>query len=121
MKSLFEELGGTYHREGDYMIPDLIAPEAPKIGIWGMRRRDYLLKNREPIYTGLLLSGKLNAHLEGTDQSASEMYELLIKQYAAREGVTEQLKGDDQMEWVRRMNSVREGVMETVLNELIYA
>jgi len=103
MKSLFEELGGTYHREGDYLIPDLIAPEAPRIGIWGMRRRDYLLKNREPIYTGLLLSGNLNAHLEDIDHSANEMFELLVEQYVAREGVTEQLKADDQMEWVACM------------------
>lgn len=121
MKSLFEELGGTYHREGDYLIPDLIAPEAPRIGVWGMRRRDYLLKNRAPIYTGLLLSGKLNAHLEEIDRSASAMFELLIKQYAAREGVTEQLKATDQMEWVRRMNSIRDRVTEVVNHELIYA
>ena len=119
MKSLFEELGGTYHRKGDYLIPDLIAPEAPKIGFWGRRRRDYLLKNREPIYTGLLLSGKLDAHLEEIDRSANEMYELLIKQYAAREGVTEQLKAYDQMEWVRRMNSIRDRVMEVINNEII--
>ena len=78
MKSLFEELGGTYHREGDYLIPDLIAPEAPRIGIWGMRRRDYLRKHHDGIYTGMLLTGKLNAHLEEIDRSASEMYELLI-------------------------------------------
>ncbi|MBQ8025219.1 MAG: TnpV protein [Oscillospiraceae bacterium] len=121
MKSLFEELGGTYHREGDYLIPDLIAPGAPHVGIWGMRRRDYLLKNREPIYTSLLLSGKLNAHLEEIDRSASAMFELLIKQYAAREGVTEQLKATDQMEWVRRMNSIRDRVTEVVNHELIYA
>ena len=121
MKSLFEELGGTYHREGDYLIPDLIAPGAPHGGIWGMRRRDYLLKNREPIYTSLLLSGKLNAHLEEIDRSASAMFELLIKQYAAREGVTEQLKATDQMEWVRRMNSIRDRVTEVVNHELIYA
>ncbi len=121
MKSLFEELGGTYHREGDYLIPDLIVPEALRIGIWGMRRRDYLLKNREPIYTGLLLSGKLNAHLEETDRSASEMYDLLIKQYADRDGVTEELKAQNQMLWVQRMNNIRDRAMEIVNHELIYA
>lgn len=120
MKSLFEELGGTYYREGDYLIPDLIAPEAPQIGIWGRRRRDYLLKNREPIYTGLLLSGNLNAHLEEIDQSASEMYELLIKQMAERDGVTEELKAQNQMQWVQRMNNIQYRAMEIINHELIY-
>ena len=109
----------TYHFEGDYLIPDLIPPESVKIGVWGMRRRDYLRKHHDGIYTGMLLSGELNAHLEEIDRSANEMYDLLVKQYAAREGVTEQLKADDQMEWVRRMNCIRERVEETISNELI--
>ena len=109
----------TYHREGDYLIPDLMPPEAPNIGVWGMRRRDYLRKYHDGIYTGMLLSGKLNAHLEEIDRAANEMYDLLIKQYAAREGITEQLKAEDQMEWVSRMNSIRERVEETVVTELI--
>ena len=93
----------TYHREGDYLIPDLLPPEAPNIGVWGIRRRDYLRKHHDGIYTGMLLSGKLNAHLEEIDRSANDMFDLLVKQYAAREGVTEQLKSKDQMEWVRRI------------------
>ncbi len=109
----------SYHREGDYLLPDLVPPETPRIGIWGTRRKNYLLKHKEPIYTGLLLSGKLNAHLEEIDCSANEMYDLLIRQYAVREGVTEQLKAQNQMEWVRRMNSIREWAEETVLHELI--
>ena len=109
----------TYHREGDYLIPDLLPPEAPNIGVWGMRRRDYLRKYHDGIYTGMLLSGKLNTHLEGIDRSANEMFDLLVKQYAAREGVTEQLKAEDQMEWVRQMNSIREQAEETVASELI--
>ena len=104
----------TYHREGDYLLPDLIPPEAPRIGIWGMRRREFLRKNHDGIYTGLLLSGKLNAHLEEIDRSANEMVDLLIKQYAEREGVTEQLKAEKQVEWVRRMNNIRESVEELV-------
>ena len=84
-----------------------------------MRRRDYLKKYHDGIYTGLLLGGKLNAHLEETDRSASEMYDLLIKQYAEREGVTEELKAQDQMEWVRRMNGIRERVEESIIHELI--
>ena len=111
----------TYHREGDYLIPDLLPPESPKIGVWGMRRRDYLRKNHDGIYTGMLLSGKLNAHLEEIDRSANEMFDLLTKQYATREGVTEQLKAKDQMEWVRRMTSIREQVEEIVFQQLVYS
>ena len=78
----------TYHREGDYLIPDLLPPEEPGIGVWGQRRKRFLQKYHDGIYTGMLLSGKLSAHLEVIDRSASEMFDLLIKQYAAREGVT---------------------------------
>ena len=109
----------TYHREGDYLLPNLIPPETQKIGVWGMRRRDYLRKHHDGIYTGMLLSGKLNAHLEEIDRYANEMFDLLVKQYAAREGVTEQLKAESQMEWVRRMNSIRNRVVETITKELI--
>ena len=111
----------TYHREGDYLLPDLLPPESPQIGVWGIRRQDYLKKYHGGVYTGLLLSGKLNAHLEETDRSANEMFELLIRQYAEREGATEELKAQDQMEWVRRMNGIRERVEEVILQELIYA
>ena len=109
----------TYHREGDYLIPDLIPPEIPRIGVWGKRRREFLRKHHDGIYTGLLLSGKLNAHLEEIDRSASEMFDLLMKQYADREGVTEELKALDQMEWVQRMYSIRERVEEVMLQEFI--
>jgi len=109
----------TYHREGDYLLPDLLPPDAPKIGVWGMRRRDYLKKYHDGIYTGLLLSGKLNAHLEEIDRSANEVFDLLILQYAAREGVTEDLKARNQMEWVRWMNSIQMSAEELVYAELI--
>ena len=109
----------TYHREGDYLLPDLLPPEAPRIGVWGMRRKRYLQQYHNGIYTGMLLSGKLNAHLEEIDRSANEMLDLLIKQYAAREGMTEQLKAEDQMEWVRRMNSIRARAEEATLQDLI--
>ena len=111
----------SYHREGDYLLPDLLLPDAPKIGVWGMRRRDYLKKYHDGIYTGLLLSGKLNVHLEEIDRSANEMFDLLIQQYAAREGVTEELKAQDQVEWVRRMNGIRERATEAILADLILA
>ena len=109
----------TYHCEGDNLIPDLVPPPSPKIGIWGMRRRDFLRKHHDGIYTGMLLSGKLNAHLEEIDRSANEMFNLLIKQYAEREGVTEQLKADNQAEWVRRMNCQRQAAEVIIWAELI--
>lgn len=110
----------TYHREGDYLIPDLQSPEAPRIGIWGQRRRRYLRRQHDGIYTGLLLSGRLNAHLEEIDRSANEMLDLLMKQLATREDVTEQLKTENQMEWVRRMNCIGEQAEEIILNDLIF-
>ena len=109
----------TYHREGDYLLPDLIPPESPRIGVWGMRRREFLRKHHCGIYTGLLLSGNLNAHLEEIDRSANELFELLVKQYADREGVTGQLKAANQMEWVRRMNNIRERAEVAILRDLI--
>jgi hypothetical protein len=84
-----------------------------------MRRREFLRNHRGGIYTGLLLSGMLNAHLEEIDRSANEMFDLLINQYAEREGVTEKLKASDQMEWVRRMNSIRECVEEIVNHDYV--
>ena len=110
----------TYHREGNYLLPDLVPPALAEIGIWGTRRRDFLKKHHDGLYTGLLLSGKLNAHLEEIDRSANEMFDLLMKQYAARESVTEALKARDQMEWMRQMNSIRERVEEIILQDLIY-
>ena len=121
MKSLYEQLGGTYHREDDYLIPDLVPPPSPDIGIWGERRRQYLLKNREPIYTAMLLSGKLNEHLEEVDRQAEEMLFQLVDQMARFEGVTEQLKAANQMAWVGAMNNIRERAEEVVYAELIYS
>ena len=110
----------TFHRDGDYLIPDLLSPLSPQIGRWGQRRKRYLQQYHSGIYTGLLLSGKLNAHLEEIDRSAKEMFELLMKQYAARKGVTEQLKAENQMEWVRRMNNIRARAEEVVYAQLIH-
>ena len=110
----------TYHDENGYLIPDLIAPESPAVGVWGMRRLAYLRQHRRPIYSGMLMTGTLNAHLEEIDRSAEEMTELLMAQMAEREGVTEQLKAEDQMAWVQAMNSIRSRAEEIVLAELIY-
>ena len=120
-QSDYERMGGTYHHEGDYLIPNLIAPPAPKIGVWGMRRKRYLQQYHGGIYTGLLLSGKLNAHLEEIDQAAEDMFFQLVEQMATREDVTEQLKVRDQMLWVQRMNNIFERAMETVHHNMIYA
>ena len=110
----------TYHDENGYLIPDLTAPDSPAVGPWGMRRLSYLRQHRRPIYSGMLMTGTLNAHLEEVDRAAEEMTELLMAQLTEREGVTEQLKAEDQMAWVQAMNSIRSRAEEIVLAELIY-
>ena len=109
----------TYHREGDYLIPDLEPPESPKIGKYGTMRHQYLRSCHRGIFDGMLLEGSLNAHLEEIDRQANEMMERLTTQMAVAEGVTEQLKAADQIEWVRRMNGIRNRVEEFVFSELI--
>ena len=121
-KSLFEQMGGTYTQVGDYMLPNLTIPEEEQkpIGIWGQRHARYLKQHHKILYYNLLTSGKLNAHLAEIDRQAEEMFLRLVKQMAEREGVTEQLKAENQTEWVRRMNSIRSGVAEIVYTDLIY-
>ena len=121
MKSTFEKLGGTYKQVGEYLLPDVEAPESPNVGIWGQRRHKYLREHQKVLYTGMLLTGKLNAHLEEIDHSAEEMFTLLIKQLSSLEGVTEALKVADQMEWVAKMNSIHNRANEIVYQELIYS
>ena len=111
----------TYHWEGDYLIPDLEAPEAPKIGKFGTLRHKYLRSQHRGIFDGMLLEGSLNPHLEQIDRQANEMMERLTVQMAQAEGVTEQLKAQDQMAWVRAMNSIKNRAEEIVLHDLIYA
>ena len=119
-KSLFEHMGGTYRQEGDYLIPNLAAPEFPAIGIWGQRRRRFLKEHRQALYMALLLSEKLNDHLSEIDRKAENMLFQLVAQMVDQEGITEQLKADNQIEWVRRMNSIRNRSEEIVRSELIY-
>lgn len=121
-KSLFEQLGGTYTQAGDYLLPNLTIPEEEQkpIGIWGQRHARYLKQHHRILYYNLLTSGKLNAHLAEIDQQAEEIFFRLIKQMANREGVTEQLKAKNQMEWVRRMNNIRNRAMEIVYTKVIY-
>ena len=120
IKSLFEELGGTYHKKGDYFLPDLSLPETTPIGIWGQRRKHYLKTQRGPLYNALLLSGKLNGHLIEVDIQAEAMFSQLVKQLAEQERVTEQLKAENQVEWSGQMNNTQEQVEEIIYRELIY-
>ena len=121
-KTIFEEMGGTYTQVGDYLLPDLKLPqeEQQPIGVWGQRHRRYLQEHRRATYATLFTGGKLNSYLADIDRQAEEMFVQLVKQMAAMEGVTEQLKADDQMEWVGRMNNIRNRAMEIVNCELIY-
>ena len=122
-KSIFEQIGGTYTQQGDYILPNLIlsAEEGKQyIGLWGQRHRRYLKQHHRILYYNLLTSGKLNAHLAEIDQQAEEIFFRLIKQMTNREGVTEQLKAKNQMEWVRRMNNIRNRAMEIVYTKVIY-
>ena len=111
----------TYRPEGDYLLPNLDAPEAPKIGKYGMLRHRYLREHKKAIFTGMLLSGELNSHLEQIDREATEMVERLIRQMAKEQGVNEQMKATDQMKWVGMMNSLKASAEEIVLKELVYS
>ena len=122
-KSIFEQMGGTYSRHGDYYLPNLVLPpegERP-IGVWGERRRRYLKQHRKVIYDNLLITGELYQHLADTEERAQELFSQLVNEYAMREGVTEQLKATDQMVWVQRMNNIHARVREIVYSEVIYA
>lgn len=118
-KSLFERMGGTYHQEGDYLLPDLTPPESIPAGIWGQQRRKYLREYRNPIYTALFLSGELDTHLTEIDLQSGEMFSQLVKHMVEQENITEQLKADSQMEWVGRMNNIRQRAEEIINTELI--
>ena len=112
----------TYTQQGDSLLPDLKLPDQPKveIGIWGKRHLRYLKNHRPIIYTNLLTSCKLTAYLADIDKEANEMFERIVKQLAEKEGVNEQLKANDQMLWVRKMNNIRNQAMEIIDEELIY-
>lgn len=112
----------TYTQQGDYLLPDLKLPEQPKveIGIWGKRHLKYLKNHHPIIYTNLLTSCKLTAYLADIDRQAEDIFFQLVKQLAEKEGVTEQLKADNQMLWVRKMNNIQNRAQEIVSSELIY-
>ena len=120
MQTIFEKLGGTYRQEGDYLLPNFEVPESPQVGIWGQRRLQYLSTNKRMLYTTMLMSDTLKAHLEEVDKSAEEMFHQLTMQMKAQEGVAEELKANDQLEWVQQMNNIRNRAAESVYKELIY-
>ena len=121
-KTIFEQLGGTYSQQGDYLLPNLKMPEQPEynIGVWGQRRRRYLKQHRPIFYTNLLTSCKLSEHLAAVEEECNERMDSLVKAMANQEGVTEALKAADQMAWVWRMNNIRNRAEEIVLTEIVY-
>lgn len=122
-KTIFEQMGGTYEQQGDYLIPCLKLPaekEERSMGVWGRRHLRYLKEYRRITYANLLTSGKLNSYLADINEQAENMFIGLVKQMAEREGVTEELKANNQLEWVRLMNNIRNRAVEIVTTNLIY-
>ena len=122
MKSIFEENGGTYTQIGDVQIPDLVMDPQPEgeIGVWGWRRKRYLKEHKKGMYNAMLLNGTLTQRLIDANTEAVDLMDTLVKQMAIAEGVTEAVKRQDQMEWVRRMNSIRDRADEFIRHNLIY-
>ena len=122
-KTIFEEMGGTYVRQGDYFIPCLTLPaekENKPIGIWGHRHKRYLQEHKRATYITLLTSGKLNSYLANIDGQAEEMFSRLVKEYADRQGITEQLKAENQLLWIQKVNNIQSCVRDVVESEIIY-
>ena len=121
-KTIFEQMGGTYITQGDYCLPNLTLPpeEERHIGVWAHRRLRYLKQHHKILYYTLLTSGKLYCHLADVEEEAQTLFLRLVKEYAEREGVTEQLKAKNPIEWVCRMNNIRERVNEVVNAEMIF-
>lgn len=121
-KTIFEEMDGTYVRQGDYYLPCLSLPEEEQkpVGIWGQRHLRYIKEHKRAFYTSLLTSCQLNSYLADIDKQAEEMFSLLVEQLAEKENVTEKLKAENQMLWVQKMNNIRNRAAEIVNNEVIF-
>ena len=120
--TLFEQLGGTYTQTGDYLLPDLSLPaekEPGNVGVWALRHKRYLKQHHKVLYYNLLTSGKLHSHLADVEEEAQILFSRLVKEYAEKEGVTEQLKATDQMAWVRQMNNIRNRATEIVNADVV--
>ena len=121
--TLFEQLGGTYTQQGDYLLPNLALPaekETGNIGVWALRHKRYLKQHHKVLYYNLLTSGKLDSYLADIEEQAQRLFFRVVNELAEKEGVTEQLKAADNMVWVRRMNNIRNRAAEMVNNEVIY-
>ena len=121
-KTIFEQMGGTYTIQGDYCLPDLaLLPEEKRpVGVWAHRRRQYLKQHHKILYCNLLTSGKLRSHLADIEEEAQSLFLRLVKEYAEKKSVTEQLKAENPTEWVHMMNNIRERVNEVVNAEMIF-
>ena len=123
-KVIYDKSNGLwYELQGDYYIPCLKLPdeEQVEVGVWGMRHLEYIKHHRKGFYTAKILKGEINRYLANINKQAEEMFNLLIKQMANSEGITEQLKAEDQMEWVSRMNNIRDRAIEIVSHDIIYS
>ena len=121
-KTIFEQMCGTYTMQGDYCLPDLTLPaeEERQIGVWAQRRLCYLKQHHKILYYNLLTSGKLDSHLADIEEQAQQLFLRLVKEFAEKEGVTEQLNSADQIEWVGRMNNIRNQANEIVNEEVVF-
>ena len=122
-QTLFEQNGGTYTQQGDYLLPDIKLPEQPEyeIGVWGQRRRRYLKEHHRVLYYNMLTKCTRYPHLADIEQQAQQMFDKLVDELSEKEDITEKLKAENQMLWVQRMNNIRNRAMEIVNSELIYA
>lgn len=122
MKSSFEQNGGTYRMVGDYKIPNIALPaEANKpLGVWGLKRKDYLMNHKRVQFNIMLMNGTFWTHLAEIDEQASDMFFRLVEQMKVNDGITEQLKEENQMEWVARMNNIEARAREIVNHKWIY-
>ena len=118
-ETLFERMGGTYRNDGDYLLPNVAAPEQPAFGTFGQRHYAYIRKHDKMLFSSLWLSGKLNAYIENIDRQSDKMFSRLVRDLAKNENVAERLKTTNQMEWVRRINNIRHRAEEIVNTELI--
>ena len=122
-KTIYAEMGGTYKQVGNYLLPDLKLPEEEKqasIGVWGMRHKRFLKENHRVLYANLMISGKLGVYLDEVEQQAIALFLRLVKELSEKENVTEKLKAENQMLWVRKMNNIRNRVTEIVNAERIF-
>ncbi len=122
-ETLFEQFGGTYIKQGDYLLPNLTLPaeeEIGNIGVWATRHKRHLKQHHKVLYYNLLTSGKMNSYLAEIEQQAQQLFLRLVKELAEKENVTEKLKANDMLLWVQKMNNIRNRAREIVNNEVIY-